>query len=196
MLKVGLTGGIASGKSFVTECFAALGASIVDTDVIAREVVEPGQPGLEAIQAQFGSEVIDGEGRLDRRHVRTLVFASAELRGQLEAILHPLIRARALADAAAATGPYVILVVPLLAEPGFSELVARVVVVDCDEAVQEARLVARDAHTLEEARRIMASQASRATRLAAADDVIHNDGDFNATRNQVEALHKKYLETA
>jgi dephospho-CoA kinase len=196
MLRIGLTGGIASGKSLVTRHFQDLGASIVDTDVIAREVVEPGHPGLKAIRAQFGDEVIGPDGRLDRRHMRTLVFTSPAMRQQLEAILHPLIRARTLAQATAATGPYVILVVPLLAETSFGELVDRVVVVDCDEAQQEARLVARDSHSLAEARRIIATQASRATRLAVADDVIHNGADLAATRNQVEALHEKYLAIA
>lgn len=193
MLKVGLTGGIASGKSLVADLFAAAGASLVDTDLIAREVVAPGEPGLAAIVDAFGEEVIDASGQLDRRHMRTLIFSSQTRRRQLEALLHPLIRTRTLAAIDAASGPYVIVVVPLLAETGFAELVDRVLVVDCDEAAQTRRLMARDAHSADEARRIIASQASRAERLALADDVIDNNGDTEATRQQVLRLHNAYL---
>ncbi len=193
MLKVGLTGGIASGKSLVADLFAEAGASLVDTDLIAREVVAPGEPGLAAIVDQFGEEVIDARGQLDRRHMRTLIFSSQTRRRQLEALLHPLIRTRTLAAIDAASGPYVIVVVPLLAETGFAELVDRVLVVDCDEATQTQRLMARDAHSADEARRMIASQASRAERLALADDVIDNNGDTESTRQQVLRLHNAYL---
>ena len=193
MLKVGLTGGIASGKSLVADLFAEAGASLVDTDLIAREVVAPGEPGLAAIVDHFGEEVIDASGQLDRRHMRTLIFSSQTRRRQLEALLHPLIRTRTLAAINAASGPYVIVVVPLLAETGFAELVDRVLVVDCDEATQTQRLMARDAHSADEARRIIASQASRAERLALADDIIDNNGDAESTRQQVLRLHNAYL---
>ena len=192
MFKVGLTGGIASGKSQVADFFAEAGASLVDTDLVAREVVAPGEPGLAAIIEQFGDEVIDANGELDRRHMRTLIFSSDSRRRQLETLLHPLIRERTLTHIADATGPYVIVVVPLLAETGFAELVDRVLVVDCDEAAQTQRLVARDHYTLDEARRIIASQASRTERLAVADDVIDNNGDLEATRQQVLKLHNEY----
>lgn len=193
MFKVGLTGGIASGKSLVAELFAEAGASIVDTDLIAREVVAPGEPGLAAIVEQFGEEVIDAAGGLDRRHMRTLIFGSATRRRQLEALLHPLIRTRTLASIDTAAGPYVIVVVPLLAETGFADLVDRVLVVDCDESAQLHRLMARDRHTADEARRMIAAQASRSDRLAVADDVIDNSGDIESTRRQVLKLHKEYL---
>lgn len=193
MLKVGLTGGIASGKSLVADLFAEAGASLVDTDLIAREVVAPGEPGLAAIVDQFGEEVVGADGELDRRHMRTLIFSSKTRRRQLEALLHPLIRARTLAAIDTAGGPYVVVVVPLLAETGFAELVDRVLVVDCDEAAQTQRLMARDAHSADEARRIIASQASRAERLALADDVIDNNGDIASTRQQVLELHSTYL---
>lgn len=193
MFKVGLTGGIASGKSLVADLFAEAGASIVDTDLIAREVVAPGEPGLAAIVQHFGDEVLDATGQLDRRHMRTLIFGSETRRRQLESLLHPLIRTRTLADINAATGPYVIVVVPLLAETGFAELVDRVLVVDCDESAQLRRLMARDVHTADEARRIIAAQASRADRLAVADDVIDNSGDIESTRRQVTKLHNEYV---
>jgi dephospho-CoA kinase len=193
MFKVGLTGGIASGKSLVADLFAEAGASIVDTDLIAREVVAPGEPGLAAIVEQFGDEVIDATGELDRRHMRTLIFGSESRRQQLENLLHPLIRTRTLARIDSTTGPYVMVVVPLLAETGFAELVDRVLVVDCDEATQTRRLMARDVHTSEEARRIIAAQASRAERLAVADDVIDNNGDVASTRQQVLGLHNQYV---
>jgi dephospho-CoA kinase len=193
MFKVGLTGGIASGKSLVADLFAEAGASIVDTDLIAREVVAPGEPGLAAIVEQFGDEVIDATGELDRRHMRTLIFGSESRRQQLENLLHPLIRTRTLTRIDSATGPYVMVVVPLLAETGFAELVDRVLVVDCDEATQTRRLMARDVHTSEEARRIIAAQASRAERLAVADDVIDNNGDVASTHQQVLELHNQYV---
>ena len=193
MLKVGLTGGIASGKSLVADLFAQAGASIVDTDLIAREIVAPGQPGLAAIVAQFGDEVLGPDGELDRRHMRTLIFNSEPRRRQLEQLLHPLIRTQTMSRMDEATGPYVIAVVPLLAETGFGDLVDLVLVVDCDEATQVSRLMQRDVHTAEEARRIIASQASRAERLAIADDVIDNSGDEASTHQQVVKLHSEYL---
>jgi dephospho-CoA kinase len=193
MFKVGLTGGIASGKSLVADLFAEAGASIVDTDLIAREVVAPGEPGLAAIVEEFGDEVIHATGELDRRHMRTLIFGSQSRRQQLENLLHPLIRTRTLARIDSATGPYVMVVVPLLAETGFAELVDRVLVVDCNEATQTRRLMARDVHTSEEARRIIAAQASRAERLAVADDVIDNNGDVASTHQQVLELHNQYV---
>ncbi len=195
-LRIGLTGGIASGKSLVAEQFAALGIPIIDTDEIARAVVAPGEAALAEIRAQFGDKVFDATGRLDRRALRRRVFANAADRQALERILHPRIRARTLAAIAAAEGPYLIVVVPLLVESGFERLVDRVLVVDCPEAIQLERLRHRDRESAEGARQILAAQASREARLAVADDVIDNSGPVADTQAQVAALHRRYLELA
>jgi len=195
-LRVGLTGGIASGKSTVADMFADLGVPIVDTDVIAREVVAVGQPALEEIRAAFGSEVLTAEGSLDRAAMRKLVFGDDPARARLEAILHPRIRQQTDAQADAAGGVYQLIVVPLLVESPMRKDVDRVLVVDCDEARQIERLMQRDAESEEQARRILAAQASREERLAIADDVIANDGSPAETLEQVQALHRRYLERA
>jgi len=195
-LRVGLTGGIASGKSTVADMFADLGATIIDTDVIAREVVMPGQPALEEIRGLFGEAVIHDDGTLDRAAVRKLVFADEPLRERLEDILHPRIRDETFRQASEAGGDYQIIVVPLLAESPLRDYVDRILVVDCDEETQVRRLLNRDAETEEQARRILAAQASRAERLAIADDVIGNDADLEATRAQVAALHEIYRSLA
>lgn len=197
MLTIGLTGGIASGKSTVAELFAALGVPVIDTDVIAREVVEPGEPGLAAIRDAFGAEVLTPDGRLDRRRLREIVFADAAKRRRLESILHPLIRERTLARLAAVrNAPYAIVVVPLLVETDFGKLVDRVLVVDVPVDAQLERLASRDGIDRAAAEAMVAAQASRETRLAHADDVIDNAGDLAATRAQVERLHARYLELA
>lgn len=192
-LRVGLTGGIASGKSTVAEMFAELGAVIIDTDVIAREVVAKGQPALEALREAFGDKVFHEDGELDRRAMRKLVFADEPLRERLEGILHPRIRDEMFRQATEAGGDYQIVVVPLLAESPLKDYVDRILVVDCNEETQIRRLLARDAETVEQARRILAAQASREERLAIADDVIENDRSLEATRSQVAALHEIYL---
>lgn len=191
-LRIGLTGGIASGKSTVADFFAELGVPIVDTDVIAREVVQPDSPALQEIGEDFGEEVIGADGTLDRNLMRKLVFADASKRTRLEAILHPRIRRQAELQVAAASGPYVIVVVPLLTESPMQEMMDRVLVVDCSEDKQLERLLRRDVETEEQGRRIMATQASRKERLAIADDVITNDDDIEATREQVLSLHHSY----
>lgn len=191
-LRVGLTGGIASGKSVVADMFASLGAVIIDTDVIAREVVMPGQPALDEIRELFGPEVIEDDGTLNRREMRKRVFEDDPLREQLEAILHPRIRDETFRQATAAGGRYQLIVVPLLAESPLRDYVDRILVVDCAEETQIARLQERDAETVEQARRILAAQASREARLAIADDVINNDRSLEETRAQVEALHQTY----
>ena len=193
---MGLTGGVASGKSAVTGMFAKRGVPIVDTDLIAREVVAPGEPGLTAVREAFGEEVLTATGELDRRKLREIVFADEAQRRRLEGILHPLIRARTLERLRSLEAPYAIVAVPLLVETGFGKLVDRVLVVDCPEEVQLARLMARDSLTREQATAMIRAQTDRATRLAAADDVIDNGGDLVVTERQVEQLHRKYLELA
>lgn len=194
MLRIGLTGGIASGKSTVAELFAGLGAGVVDTDAIARELVVPGSPALAAIVERFGSGMLTGDGRLDRRKLRETVFDDSAARRDLEAILHPRIREAALAAADTSAAPYVLLVVPLLFESGFDALVDATLVVDCPEAVQIARLIGRDGGSPAQARAIVAAQMPREERLAAADEVIDNGGDPGRTRARVAELHARYLE--
>lgn len=196
MLRIGLTGGVASGKSTVADFFAALGVEIVDTDVIARELVVPGSPALAGIVDAFGPGVLDETGALDRRKLRRIVFADDAKRRRLEAILHPRIREAALARAAASAAPYVMLAVPLLFETGFDRLVDRTLVVDCPEAIQIARLVARDGVGEAEARAVVDAQMAREARRAAADDLIDNSGDLEATRARVVDLHERYLDLA
>ena len=193
-LRVGLTGGIASGKSTVADMFAELGVPVIDTDVIAREVVEPGQPALDEIREVFGASVIAHDGNLDRQEMRKLVFADDDARRRLEAILHPKIRDGAMQQAALAGGAYQLIVVPLLVESPMRHAMDRILVVDCDVDVQVARLLERDAETEEQARRIIDAQASREQRLEIADDVIRNDGSLEETRSQVEHLHSHYLQ--
>ena len=193
-LRVGLTGGIASGKSTVADMFAALGAAIIDTDIIAREVVAPGEPALDEIRDAFGDEYIAADGTLDRARMRRLVFADGRARETLESILHPRIRDATLEQARDQDGAYQLIVVPLLVGSPLVEFVDRVLVVDCDEDTQVARLLARDAETEQQARRILATQSSREERLAVADDVIRNDGSIAETARQVEALDRYYRE--
>jgi dephospho-CoA kinase len=196
MLSVGLTGGIASGKTTVASMFAALGAGIVDTDLIARELVEPSEPGLAAIVAEFGPSILLEDGALDRAALRRIVFRDAERRRALEAILHPRIRARALERLELLDTPYAIVVVPLLLETGFDELVERILVVDCPEQLQLERLCRRDGVDLHDARAMLEAQIDRQTRLARADDIVDNSGTSASTRAQVEALHARYLQLA
>lgn len=195
-LKIGLTGGIASGKSTVADMFADLGVPIIDTDVIARELVLPGQPALEDIRRRFGDDMIDAAGNLDRTAMRQAIFADEAARHDLEAILHPRIGAETRRRSRAAGGPYQVIVVPLLVESALRDFVDRVLVVDCDERTQVDRLLARDTETIEQARRILAAQASRDERLAIADDVIVNDGELEATRRAVSRLDRAYRRRA
>jgi dephospho-CoA kinase len=192
-LRIGLTGGIASGKSTVADMFADLGVPVIDTDVIARDVVARGEPALAEIREAFGPDVIAADGTLDRAAMRNLVFGDNAARRRLEAILHPKIGKAAREQADAAGGEYQIIVVPLLVESPLRGFVDRVLVVDCDEETQVTRLLARDAESEEQARRILAAQSSRAERLAIADDVISNDNSVDAVREQVRILHRRYL---
>lgn len=191
-MRIGLTGGIASGKSVVAAMFAELGAQIIDTDVIAREVVEPGTPALEDIRRRFGNEVLSDDGRLDRGALRQIVFSDTAARKDLESILHPRIGEATRRQAAEPTGRYQVIVVPLLVGSPLRQFVDRIVVVDCDEKTQMERLLSRDAETAAQARRMIAAQASRNERLAIADDIVDNSGSLDRTRKQVEALDTTY----
>jgi len=193
---VGVTGGIGSGKTTICREFAALGAPVIDTDQVARDVVAPGSPGLAAVVAAFGPEVLTADGQLDRRRVRQLVFATPALREQLEAILHPLIRQETDARVQAAGFPYCLVCIPLLVERGGGNRVNRVLVIDCPTEVQIARVMARDELTAPEVAAIMRTQASREDRLAAAHDVLENTGDVSLLRPQISALHARYLQLA
>lgn len=196
MLVVGLTGGIGSGKTAVSDRFARYGVPIIDTDLLARELVEPGQPALTEIATAFGLDCLDGAGRLDRARLRERVFADASGRRRLEAILHPQIRALSRQRLAQLTAPYSLLVIPLLAETGMTDWIDRVLVVDAPEAERLRRVMARDQTDEEQARRILAAQASREQRLALADEVVENSGDFAALDRQVSTLHQHYLTLA
>jgi dephospho-CoA kinase len=194
--RVGLTGGIASGKSTAAKFFGALGVPIIDTDQLARDVVEPGQPPLERLVERFGPSILTEDGHLDRPALRNIVFSDPKARADLEALTHPAIGAAVEARSAEAGGVYQILVLPLLVEKSLGSQLNRVLVVDCDEELQIRRLQARDGSTLEQARAILNAQAARATRLKAAHDVIKNEGDMSAVRDQVQKLHTLYLELA
>ncbi len=194
--RVGLTGGIASGKSTVAALFAALGVPTIDLDQVAREVVAPGTALLAQVLERFGPAVRDAGGGLNRRALRELVFADAAARRDLEALLHPTIRARAAEHSAAAGGPYQIFVEPLITESGSPSRYDRVLLVDCDEALQRARLMARDGATDSQARAALAAQATRTARRALAADVLENSGNPAALEPQVRALHERYLALA
>ena len=193
VLRIGLTGGIASGKSLVADMFAKLGVPVIDTDKIARQVVARGQPALAEVTAEFGARILTPEGELDRASLRQIVFQDEPLRRRLEAIVHPRIREMTLQASETAGGPYQVLVVPLLIESDFQQLVDRILVVDCPESVQRERLLVRDTETPEQVERMMDAQLSRSRRLEAANDIIDNSGTQDATRRQVETLHRKFL---
>jgi dephospho-CoA kinase len=205
-LRIGLTGGIASGKSTVAELFAEHGAVIIDTDVIARQVVAPGEPALDEIAAEFGAALIGADGTLERPALRNIIFDDDDARRRLEAILHPRIGEETRRQARAAETPdrlsnrpvcdYQIIVIPLLVNSALRGFIDRVVVVDCDEEAQIRRLTARDGESEQRARQILAAQASREERLAIADDVISNDGTVADLRQQVAALHEIYQSLA
>ena len=192
-LRIGLTGGIASGKSTVAQRFIELGVPVIDADEAARVVVAPGEVGLAEVVRRFGSGVLAENGELDRSSLRQRIFTDPGARRDLEAILHPLIRARMEQCAMTAAGPYIVLAIPLLIEGGSLDRVDRILVVDVDEAVQLKRLMSRDGGTLDQARAILASQASRSARLAAADDVLLNSGSVTDLRLAVDRLHADYL---
>ena len=194
MYVVAITGGIGSGKTTIANQFAELGIDVVDADVIAREVVEPDTPALAAIADHFGPDVITPDGQLDRRSLRERVFSDPSAKTWLNALLHPLIRSEMQRQCAAARSPYCLLVVPLLVENKLTGLANRVLVVDVDEATQIERTCRRDGVTPEQAKAIIAAQASRSERLAAADDVIENgNGSEMAIKARILTLHETYL---
>ncbi len=192
-LTIGLTGSIGSGKSTVGALFAKLGANVIDADFIAREVTEAGSPVLKTIAEHFGSNIIDASGNLKRRHLRDLIFASATKRAWLEKLLHPLILARMLELAQQSQAPYCILMIPLLVEAGAQARVDRVLLVDAPEETCIARIMARDHVPQQQAEEMLASQATRQTRVKVADDIIHNTGSQEDLTEKVLALHQSYL---
>jgi dephospho-CoA kinase len=195
MLIVGLTGGIGSGKSTVTELFANLGVPIIDADIVARQVVEPGQPALKEIINNFSPKIIGEDGHLDRTQLRQIIFDDPTKRKTLEALLHPRIRQAIQQQLAQLpeTTPYCILSVPLLFESGQYSFINRTLVIDIDEQLQIARTCQRDDIPLAQAERIIEAQMPRQQRLSQADDIILNDGDREQLKIQVSALHQKFL---
>lgn len=198
-MRIVLTGGVASGKTTASDAFGALGAPIVDADVLAREVVAPGTPGLDALVEGFGEGILATDGTLDRAALRRILFDDAEAKRSVESILHPRIRALGDERAAAALDaghPYVLHVIPLLVETGQAERFDRVLVIDLPVDMQRRRLVARDGIDAATAARMLAAQATRDARLAVADDVIENSGDRTALVEAVEQLHARYVALA
>lgn len=195
MLRIGLTGGIASGKSAVAALFAGHGVPVIDTDEIARDIVKPGMPALQRLVQVFGNDMLDTVKALDRRRLRAVVFSDPTLREQLEQMLHPPILEEMERRSATAGGPYQILVVPLLVETN-ARYVDRVLVVDCPPELQLRRLMQRDSQTEAQAQAILAAQASREERLQRADDIITNDADLEALAVKVAKLHRNYLALA
>ena len=193
---VALTGGIASGKTLISDEFAKLGVPVIDTDVIAHQIVEPGQPALKEIESVFGSTIIADDRRLKRQALRALIFSDPLEREKLESILHPRIRQEAGKTIAEVTYAYCILVIPLLAESGAYPNIDRVLLVDVEPDTQISRLMARDNASEEQARQALASQANRAQRLKIADDILDNSGSLEQARNAVVQLHRKYLQLA
>jgi len=192
---VGLTGGIASGKTTVANMFhEQFGIEIVDADIVAREVVEPGSQGLAAIEQKFGASILLNDGSLNRAKLREIIFSQPEEKAWLNALLHPLIRQQMLTDLANVTSPYALLVIPLMAENNLQSLADTVVVVDVDEETQLRRTSERDNVSREQAQSILASQATREQRLAIADHVIKNHAENQKLLPQITVLHKKFLE--
>ncbi|MEO3738294.1 dephospho-CoA kinase [Shewanella baltica] len=191
---VGLTGGIGSGKTTVANLFAAEGITLVDADIVAREVVAPGSKGLEAIVTHFGAEILTPEGELERAKLRQRIFSHPEEREWLNQLLHPMIRQEMLAQVEKATSAYVIMVVPLLFENGLDSLVNRTLVMDISPELQINRTVKRDNVDASQVNNIISSQCSRSEKLARADDIIDNQGEISTLKREVLALHQRYLQ--
>jgi len=196
MLKIGLTGGVASGKSAAARRFAALGVPVVDADDLAREAVAPGSDGLRAVVEAFGPDILAADGSLDRRRMRQRVFGDSGARRRLEAIVHPRVRVLLDDRLAALQAPYAIVAVPLLVESGLAAEMDRVLVVDAPEQLQIRRLMERDGETESGAQRMLEAQAGRSERLAAADDIIVNDGTLEQLDASVRHQHRRYLALA
>jgi dephospho-CoA kinase len=196
MLIIGLTGGLASGKSEAARRFAALGVPVLDADRVARDLVAPGEPLLQEVFRLFGDDLRRADGSLDRAALGRRVFADPRQRQRLEALLHPAVRARLTQQLSRLQAPYAIVMAPLLIEAGMTDLVDRVLVIDAPESVQRERAGQRDGHDPDHLTRILAAQAERSARLAAADDVVVNDGDLAALHSAVEGLHRHYLAMA
>lgn len=196
MLIIGLTGGIGSGKTVVSDRFAELGVPIIDTDLISRQLVQPGQPVLQTIVREFGEPFLDESGHLDRPALRQLIFSDTQARHRLESILHPAIRQEAQRQLEKLLADYAILVIPLLVENGAGYPLDRVLVVDTPESQQIKRVMRRDGASMESAKSILKNQASREQRLRLADDVIINDADLSALNAAVDKLHARYLQLA
>jgi len=195
-LAIGLTGGIGSGKTAVSNLFQQLGANVIDADEIARALVSKGTPLLEDIRQHFGDDILDPEGNLNRRALRETVFNDTTARQWLESLLHPAVRQTIIEQLQHSTAPYTLVVIPLLVESGSYPFLDRIAVVDIPESLQVERTVSRDNSSAELVEKILASQASRQTRLAQADDVIDNSGTPDALMRQVNALHERYLQLA
>jgi dephospho-CoA kinase len=196
LFTVALTGGIGSGKSVVADMFARLGVPIIDTDIIARDLVKPGKPALADITHTFGREVITKNGELDRVKLARLTFSSARLRKQLEDILHPRIHAEVRLKLQKLENPYAIIVIPLLVEIGQVEAYNRVLVVDCDESRQVRRVIERDHRSEDQIKAIMQAQTKRAERISWADDILENNGTLHELEQKVAHLHHAYLKLA
>ena len=196
MLRVGLTGGIGSGKSTAAALFAGHGVPVIDADEIARQLVTPGQPAYEQVIRTFGTSIVATNGRLDRDRLRRIVFADPEQRKRLEAVLHPLVRHEIQRETRRLQAPYCIIVIPLLIEANQRDLVDRVLVIDCDEGLQLQRVAGRSQLTEDEIQKIIGAQLDRNERLRHADDVILNNTDLGELRANVEALHQRYLTLA
>jgi dephospho-CoA kinase len=193
---VALTGGIGSGKSTVTDAFAHLGIDVIDADILARQVVEPGKPALKAIADHFGPQILTADGALNRRELRERIFAHPDEKAWLNALLHPLIQQETQQQMQQATSPYVLWVVPLLVENKLYTRADRVLVVDVSRETQILRTMQRDQVSREHAEHILAAQATREARLAVADDVIDNNGTPDAIASDVARLHASYLQFA
>ena len=193
MLTVALTGGIGSGKTTVCELFSELGTPVIDTDLIARELVLPGQEALNEISSYFGKDILNSDGSLDRKALARKTFGDPKDRSQLESILHPRIRNRVKSTISTLDAPYVIIAIPLLIETSQQTTYDRVLVVDCEEQQQIQRTQSRDRRSIEEINNIMAAQANRQQRLEHTDDIIENKYDIQSLRNQVKKLHELYI---
>ena len=193
MLIIGLTGGIASGKSEVSRLFEELGAPIIDTDLISRQLVDPGEPALQEIVDHFGASLLHADGSLDRKKLGQLIFSSITERHQLEDILHPRIRDEVTRQLQRIDAPYVIVVIPLLLETRYPIKLDRILVVDASQELQQQRLMQRNGISESDADKIMQAQTTNAQRLAAADDVISNQGSLHDLQTEVERLHQFYL---